>query len=253
MSPPRHSHPLAAPLLVLGLLLATGCATPAAVAPAPISIKGTATYRERMALPPNAELTVRLHPAPPASGDTVLAEQRLTTDGRQVPLPFQLEFLPTAADSGYVLTAEIRALDQLLFATVDPVAIDPAADTAVEIRLIHVPAAAPDLLWEQAAQRGVTFRGVGNEPGWALEIQPGKQMLLETDYGQRRVATPVPRPTVNAEGWTVYRAVTEAHELEVRFREQPCEDSMSGESFPFQVSVVLDGGELQGCGRRLLP
>mgnify|MGYP003654375749 FL=1 len=41
--------------------------------------------------------------------------------------------------------------------------------------------------WEDARRRGVDFRGVGNEPGWHVEIQAGRQILFVSGYGSERV------------------------------------------------------------------
>ena len=42
-------------------------------------------------------------------------------------------------------------------------------------------------LLEDARVRGVTFRGVGNEPGWLLEIGPDNRVMFEDGYGSMRV------------------------------------------------------------------
>jgi len=108
--------------------------------------------------------------------------------------------------------------------------------------------------WEDARLRGVRFRAVGNEPGWHLEIEPGRQMALVIDYGANRISTPVPKPATDAaEGRTTYHATTEAHDLLVTIDDRPCQDSMSGEQFPSGASVVLDGRRYVGCGRTLGP
>lgn len=108
--------------------------------------------------------------------------------------------------------------------------------------------------WEDARLRGVRFRAVGNEPGWHLEIEPGRQIALVTDYGANRIFTPVPTPATDAAaGRTTYHATTEAHDLRVTIDDTPCQDSMSGAQFPSGVTVVLDGRRYVGCGRALGP
>jgi putative lipoprotein len=112
-----------------------------------------------------------------------------------------------------------------------------------------VPAATP---WEEARLRGASFRAVGQEPGWTLEIVPGKWIRFVGDYGQHRVHTPVPpRETDAASGATIYRARTEAHALALTLWNRPCRDVMSGESFEVAVRLEIDGRVLQGCGRHL--
>ena len=107
-------------------------------------------------------------------------------------------------------------------------------------------------IWEDAKLRGVRFRAVGNEPGWHLELMPGRHIHFVHDYGQKEVLTPMPQPVTFAkENKTVYRAQTEAHTLKVTILGEPCNDTMSGEAFASKVMVVLDGKMFRGCGRAL--
>ena len=52
-------------------------------------------------------------------------------------------------------------------------------------------------VWQKAKLRGVSFRAIGQEPGWLLEITNGKEILLVTDYGQNRVSLPYVEPVVD--------------------------------------------------------
>lgn len=104
--------------------------------------------------------------------------------------------------------------------------------------------------WEDARRRGVDFRAVGNEPGWHLEIQHEKHLLFVGDYGMLRVATPYPGVQVEASHRS-YHAQTAAHDLLVEISDQHCIDSMSGDAYPSQVRVQLDGTEYRGCGQAL--
>ncbi len=134
----------------------------------------------------------------------------------------------------------------------DPAARPPAPATdAPATEATAPPAGSP---WDDAARRGVTFRALGQEPGWSVEIQPGRAIELTTDYGANRVSTPVPEPSTDpASGVTTYRARTEAHDLEIAIAKTSCTDVMSGETFEAQVTVRIDGRELRGCGRWLAP
>ncbi|MGH9816401.1 MAG: META domain-containing protein, partial [Candidatus Acidiferrales bacterium] len=66
------------------------------------------------------------------------------------------------------------------------------------------------------------------------------------------VNTPAPEPVQDASATVTYTARTDAHELVLVVRETPCQDVMSGEPFPYTVTVGLDGKELKGCGRTLM-
>jgi putative lipoprotein len=106
-------------------------------------------------------------------------------------------------------------------------------------------------VWEEARLRGVDFRAAGNEPGWYLEMEYGGQLLLVTDYGERRLTAATPPPAIIGSGASAYHARSSAHDLVVTIQDAPCADDMSGEPFPARVLVQLDDRELRGCGRRL--
>ncbi len=112
---------------------------------------------------------------------------------------------------------------------------------------VEAPHRAP---WEDARRRMVDFRAVGNEPGWQLEIQNGRQLLYVGDYGMQRMMTPDPGPTAS-DDVTLYQAVTESGELIVEISDQTCTDTMKGDSFPNSVTLVVNGRTLTGCGMYL--
>lgn len=98
---PALSLPLRCAALSLFALLLAACATPPAAppalrpaAPATLLVTGAASYRERIALPSQAQLVVQLRDLHGAPG--VLALQRTVLEGRQVPLAFRLS-VPRAA------------------------------------------------------------------------------------------------------------------------------------------------------------
>jgi uncharacterized membrane protein len=107
-------------------------------------------------------------------------------------------------------------------------------------------------IWADARARGATFRAIGQEPGWHLELFEGERIVFVTDYGDREVTAPWPAPEVGAQSErVVLRAATGSHTLVVTLWREACQDSMSGEPFEFTVTVTLDGTEHRGCGRRL--
>lgn len=95
----------------------------------PCFCDGLVTYRERMALPPDATLIVRLYEAAGQEKPrSLLSELRLPTEGRNVPLPFCVCLPPSAealasGASGYELEAEITDATGPLFATSSPTAL----------------------------------------------------------------------------------------------------------------------------------
>ncbi len=103
--------------------------------------------------------------------------------------------------------------------------------------------------WEHARAAGVDFRGIGQEPGWLLDVYTQNYIVLDWDYGEKREIFPLPEPTYPVQGATRYEARTEAHALTITIRRFPCQDTMSGEAFPATVELDIDGRTLEGCGR----
>jgi putative lipoprotein len=110
--------------------------------------------------------------------------------------------------------------------------------------------ASTDNVWQKAKLRGVSFRAVGQEPGWLLEITNGKEILLVTDYGQSRTSLPYVEPAVFPEERRTVFSI-EAGETTIEIRGETCRDSMSGEEFEVTVVVKRPDRELRGCGRAL--
>ncbi len=101
-----------------------------------------------------------------------------------------------------------------------------------------------------AFARGVDFRGMGQEPGWVVEIDVDRSITYIGDYGMRRVEVPYQAP-VDVLGRRTYTVNDGRHQLSVVIESRPCTDIMSGEAFPNTVTVILDGVSHQGCGRWL--
>lgn len=109
-----------------------------------------------------------------------------------------------------------------------------------------------ETVWLDAERRGVTFRAVGQEPGWLLEIGADRRIRLVTDYGAEERSLPMPAPVVDSVTWTTtYRVVAPDVDLTIDIRDEPCADTMSGERYPATVTIVLNRTRYSGCGRAL--
>ena len=100
-------------------------------------LRGTVTYRQRIALTGDSEVLVRLVDAANPTGPAV-AETRVPVGNRQVPIPFELEYQNRDIDRqrNYELQAEIRSGNQVRFRTTAGVAVTlrgHQADQNVEI------------------------------------------------------------------------------------------------------------------------
>jgi putative lipoprotein len=113
-------------VLLTTALAAAGCSPtmepatppPAAAPVASAAVTGSATYRERIALPADAELIVQLLDVSLADApSTVIAEQRIAPVS--VPAPFTLSYDPATIDPRhiYAVSARIERGGRLLFVT----------------------------------------------------------------------------------------------------------------------------------------
>lgn len=116
-------------LFALGAVVLAGCTSSkpdAAEGGTKSKVSGTVTYRERMALPPDAVLQVRLEDVSRADAPaTVLGEQTIQLAGRQVPIPFEIEYDPSKIqnDGRYNVRGQISVAGKLMFSstTANPV------------------------------------------------------------------------------------------------------------------------------------
>lgn len=102
-------------------------------------LSGTVTYRERIALPPNARVEVRLEDISQADAPAdEIASQTIVANGKQVPIPFEVRYSPKDIDSSrrYAVRASITSAEgDLMFTTALQYAVltGGAADRNVEI------------------------------------------------------------------------------------------------------------------------
>lgn len=106
------------------------------------TISGTVSYRQRIALPPNAKLVVKLEDTSRADAPSiVIAEQTIVTTGQQVPIPFTLTYNPSEIQpmGRYTVRAQIFYGDRLSWTSTKmyPV-INQGDSTEVEIQLEQV-------------------------------------------------------------------------------------------------------------------
>jgi uncharacterized membrane protein len=108
--------------------------------------------------------------------------------------------------------------------------------------------------WEAAKAKGVSFRGVGQEPGWVVDVFGDplpKRIELVADYGSIKISFEEVTREDAAESRTVYKSTSGSHTIEIEVTPESCTDSMSGQAYPNTVVARLDGRELRGCGKQL--
>ncbi|MFA0071021.1 YbaY family lipoprotein, partial [Vibrio breoganii] len=106
-------------------------------------ISGTVSYRERIALPENALVTVTLEDISLAdTPSTIIATQEFTTDGKQVPFAFELNYdnNKIKANHRYNMRATIHVDGKLRFTTdtIKSVITDVENTQQADLRLVGV-------------------------------------------------------------------------------------------------------------------
>jgi len=116
--------PAAGPMLgLLGLVLVSygaACAHNLRASPETGVVRGSVAYRERMALPPDAVVEVKLSDVSRQDASApVIAETTVRPEGRQVPLSFELRYDPKKIEPNrsYALRATIRSAGRMIFTT----------------------------------------------------------------------------------------------------------------------------------------
>ncbi|MDC1287397.1 hypothetical protein N8198_05885 [Gammaproteobacteria bacterium] len=107
-------------------------------------------------------------------------------------------------------------------------------------------------VWEGAKLRGISYRAIGQEPAWLLEIDRQKGFLLVTGYGEKRQQFPyVEAVTDKAQRTSRYTLDSNGEGITITIQGRDCQDSMSGETFSSQVEISWREQNLRGCGRAL--
>lgn len=131
--------------ILLGTTLSAALAAPVAALAETRTLDGTVTYRERMALPPDAEITVQLVDVSLADAPATLLGETTLTPSHQVPVPFQITYddADLAEGHSYALQARITVEDQLIFINTSRHAVFGPEPDATDI-LVERVAASPE-------------------------------------------------------------------------------------------------------------
>ena len=109
-----------------------------------------------------------------------------------------------------------------------------------------------DSLREDARVRGVVYRGLGNEPGWILEVGPASKLSWTTNFGQDRYDFEQVQAVTAPDGANVYTAQKDAVSIKASIKAERCVDDGEVE-YDHVVTVESGGQTYHGCGTRLNP
>ena len=239
------------PVLALAVSL-VGCdpGAPAAEPSLEPTIRGTVSYRERMALTPQAELEVRLLELPSSGGPApVIGLIRIQNPG-QVPITFQIPFDPQQMDpeARHAIQADIRDQGRTLFTTPHPIVVLQAQHNRPVDLVLHRVATS-------ASASAPRYECQGSEPVWQVSIE-GERLRFHSflarpvrwDFqGRYRVQGPAGGTSVV---WHGVDSVRPVHRLTAWITEQSCRpgDGSDGRDYAYAVSITLpDVNVVRGC------
>ena len=105
--------------------------------------------------------------------------------------------------------------------------------------------------WDDAKARGVAFRGIGQEPGWFVEVDQGQAPALRAtlDNGSREVQ--VAQAQALPDNSDFSGKTTDGVTVELQIKREACADTMSGEEFAASAQLKVGDQSFSGCGRFL--
>jgi len=125
-------------MLFLGVATLAGCGGPSEK-----TVTGTVTYLQRIALPPEAVVTVRIEDVSKADAlAEVMGEQVIQTKGAQVPIPFSVPYDPEKIIDNHTYSLRVRIEDgtgKLLFINDTSIPVITNGNPTQDIEVVVVP------------------------------------------------------------------------------------------------------------------
>ena len=151
--------------------------------PDTLTLTGSVNYRERMALPPDAVLTVTLEDVSLADAPAVtLAQANVRLNGQQVPIPFSLDYPSAAVRPGasYAVRARVNLGDQLLFTTTERNQVDPLHPAPLDLTLTRVATDVPPVPDAPLTETYWKLLEVSGQPVQVTEAVREPSLVLES-------------------------------------------------------------------------
>jgi uncharacterized membrane protein len=182
------------------------------------------------------------------------AEQAIvvTTDGARGYLFSHWVSEPLQREDG---TSVYRGEDTYYLPVAQPADIAPGQTAEITIQGNRLAGCKNNLraaIWEGAKLRGVSFRAVGQEPPWVLEIDRQYGFFLTTGYDKIEQRFPYTEPVTDSNQHSAhYSAESNGDGIAISITGEPCRDTMSGAEFSSRVEIAWREQILRGCGRPL--
>ncbi|HRJ85161.1 MAG TPA: META domain-containing protein [Ignavibacteria bacterium] len=113
--------------------------------------------------------------------------------------------------------------------------------------------------WAAKRDKGIDFIGMGNEPFWNIDLNIEEKTITYSRLGEEGsvIFTDITEAIVMDAPIVTYHGNTAKHEITIEITKEECTDNMSGEVFPYKVTVKIRAGKsnkvdtLKGCGKYL--
>lgn len=213
-------------------------------------IRGEGYFLQRIAIPEGSRFSatlVELSVVGAPKGEPLTHSEVEVSGGP--PFPFELA-VPTsvAPDAPLGVLLELNAPDGERW--FEQLATVPSSESSLGRVKLRMRRGQPLTPTERAGSRGSTLWGVGQEPGWFIELGAGERPAMHAalEYGQRHLEV----EHLEKKADDLYEGVSKGGEsVRVRILPEPCADIMSGERFQLGVELTVGGETFQGCANRI--
>lgn len=95
----------------------------------------------------------------------------------------------------------------------------------------------------------LNYRAIGNDPSWYATIT-NNEIRLTTSDEEKTLVSPLPAPQLTLSG-QYYSIKSANHVMSMTIKNRSCQDSINGQFYPHEVSIIFDGEVYKGCGTNL--
>ena len=159
-------------------------------------LKGTASYRERMALPPGAVFEATLQDISKAGALPKVLGRAVLDPAGQPPFQFAIDYDPAAIRSGgnYVVDAIVSLRGRQMFVTPMPERVFTGTNAPVQLKLVRAQSSRFSTFVKQLpASYEREVPGADSLIRWHLDLLPGGQYQLRTTYVDKPALKPIDR------------------------------------------------------------
>lgn len=100
---------------------------------------------------------------------------------------------------------------------------------------------------------GASFRALGVEPFWALDVFADRLELRTPSVPSETFRREVRSGSTDPEHMDIVAVDAAGSDVRLQLRRQPCRDSMAGSRYVWQAELTLADGQLSGCALTPLP